>query len=162
MSTNDDFWLDLLESGELQAMPDGTVYRRSTNRYLRGSKGRYRKFEYRDSEGRTRYTSVHRIIALAEHGPLPEGHTVNHIDGDRENNRPENLEVGPHSENIKHSFAMGLQPPIPKGEKHWLAKLTDEQVGMIRSSTKGCRALGRELGVSYSLISAIRLGNRRT
>ena len=47
--------------------------------------------------------SVHRLVAFMFHGPPPtREHVVNHIDGNRINNRMQNLEYVTHSENRLH------------------------------------------------------------
>lgn len=56
---------------------------------------------------------VHVLIALAFHG-VPEGYgnpliTVNHKDGDKHNNREDNLEWNTRSENIIHAYKNGLR-----------------------------------------------------
>lgn len=47
------------------------------------------------------------LVAHAFIGPRPEGHQVDHIDGDRFNDYFENLRYLTQSDNIKHSYAMG-------------------------------------------------------
>ncbi len=47
---------------------------------------------------------VHRLVLEAFRGGCPVGKECNHIDGDKANNRIENLEWVTHSENILHAF----------------------------------------------------------
>lgn len=52
---------------------------------------------------------VHRLVAAYQYGgEIPPDLHVNHIDGDTENNAPENLEVTTHHENAKHAQVCGL------------------------------------------------------
>ena len=69
---------------------------------------------------------VHRLVALAFiPNPIEKPH-VNHIDGDKTNNRVSNLEWVTIQENHHHARAAGMYPP------GWNAKLTNEQVMEIR------------------------------
>ena len=52
-----------------------------------------------DREGERRY--VHRGCWEAHHGSIPSGHIVHHIDGDRLDNRIENLACMPHGEHTR-------------------------------------------------------------
>lgn len=79
--------------------------------------------------GRRRCT--HLLIAATFIGPKPAGMEVNHIDGDKLNNRPSNLEYVTRSENMKHCFRVGLGNP-PHGETHHRAKLSDASVARLR------------------------------
>ena len=73
---------------------------------------------------------LHRLVALAFCPGYVEGLTVNHIDGNRLNNRPENLEWVSLARNTQHQWEIGLVDL--RGEKSPLAKLTSKQVVYIR------------------------------
>lgn len=94
----------------------------------------YRKGYYKQqfsSCGGTREpyrTFLHRIIFLTFHGPIPPGLTVNHIDGNKANNRPENLELATHRQQADHARRMGLRRDM-NGKPH---HLTPDDVREIR------------------------------
>lgn len=53
--------------------------------------------------GRQEY--IHRLVAMAWIGDIPQGWEVNHLDFDRHNNRLENLEIVTPSMNARHAAA---------------------------------------------------------
>ena len=57
--------------------------------------------------GKTVYR-VHQLVAWAWIGPQPVGTVVNHIDGNKLNNTPANLEYITNPENVKHAYRTGL------------------------------------------------------
>lgn len=69
--------------------------------------------------------SVHRLMGEAFLG-LVHGLQVNHIDGDKENNRLENLEIVTASENLKHAVhGLGFKPPALTGAENPNARPVD-------------------------------------
>lgn len=73
----------------------------------------------------------HRLAAIA-FIPNPENkETVNHIDGDKNNNNISNLEWCTMSENVKHAWRTGLSKP-KFGNKANNRKLTEKQVSEIK------------------------------
>lgn len=72
---------------------------------------------------------VHRLIALAFLGPRPEGMVINHLDGDKRNNRAVNLEYTSPQANALHATrTLGKN----RGELHGRAKLNPETVNEVR------------------------------
>lgn len=86
---------------------------------------------------------VHRLVAESFINK-EEGKTlINHKDGDKCNNRAENLEWCTNSENMKHAFKSGLKQPsnpnkngLMQGESHSRSKLTERDVLFIRKNAK--------------------------
>lgn len=85
---------------------------------------------------------------------------VNHKNGIKTDNRPENLEWCTRSENSQHSFDTGLQKP-KIGILNGMAKLTWEQVRYIREQKRiggkywGRERIAKELGISSAHVKDI-------
>jgi len=87
---------------------------------------------------------VHRLVAAAFIGPIPDGMQVNHINGVRHDNRVANLEIVTCAENVRHSFQVlgrkGVNTRPLFGSGHHHASLTEAEVKMIRFLySKGAR-----------------------
>ena len=113
---------------------------------------------------------VHRAICEAWFGPIPDGMVVNHKDADKRNNRPDNLEVVTHAQNMQHSVSLGLHASgarngahtMPerrrRGSENGSSKLTEADVIEIRAARErgvSLSALARQFGVDKSLIGQI-------
>lgn len=126
--------------------------------------GRRRDFilsQYEDEDGylrvsigrgtKNRMSGVHRIVCSSFHdNPEIKPH-VNHKDGNKKNNLPNNVEWATNSENQKHAYDTGL-----KADCH--AILNREQVVEISKSKKSLKTLSLEYGVTISAISLVKRG----
>lgn len=66
------------------------------------------KCGYRRFKLHSKHVLAHHIVAEHFLGPRPKDLTVNHIDGKKLNNHPDNLEYITRAENIKHAIENGL------------------------------------------------------
>lgn len=68
----------------------------------------YLRFSYRLGGRKTKTSTIHRVVAECL-VPNPEDKpTVNHKDGNKTNNHPDNLEWATFSENTQHAYDTGL------------------------------------------------------
>lgn len=82
-------------------------------------------------EGKGTKGSVHRLVLTAFSGECPKGYQCNHIDGNKLNNRIDNLEWVTPSENQRHKYdILGYSRPI--GSKNPQSKLTEAKVKEIK------------------------------
>lgn len=98
---------------------------------------------------------VHRALYEAHHGPQP-GLDIDHLCRNRRCVRLDHLEAVTRQENIRRRDAAGT---TARGTRHGAAKLTDDDVMLIRlmysTGDYSQRVLAREFGVHQTLISQI-------
>lgn len=106
---------------------------------------------------------AHRLVWQHFFGDIPAGHQVNHLNGIKNDNRPENLQTATASENLKRAHEGGLLDQ--SGEKNPAAKLSNREVAQIRLAyAQGgytMEQLGERFGVSYQTVSKLVRGERR-
>ena len=135
----------------LQVSTEGRVITRNKGMQLGDLSGGY----YRVNRN-YRIWLVHRLVAET-FIPNPEGKPqVNHKNGNKHDNRVENLEWVTNGENQQHAYDTGLKQGL-KGELHGQNKLTGASVREIRQNTHGLsqRALAAKYGVSRRAIRCV-------
>lgn len=165
-----DNWIkDALRKKYLIVQDDGTIYRcakADENGVLLSTDYRIVKTRIHKASGRvyfnltwrgyTKSVLVNRVVAWAFH-PNPNNlEQVNHISGDKADNSAKNLEWSSGSENEKHAHRTGLKSG--RGSANSNAKLTANDVILIRASEKSAQEIANEYGVGRSTIVNIRSG----
>lgn len=97
------------------------------------------------------YTSVHRLVMLAFKGPCPKGKEVNHIDGNKSNNKLSNLEYVTKKENARNALDRNA---YKRGQDHYRNKLTRNQAKEIRRGYKQGDKTMAELALIFNCSKA--------
>jgi hypothetical protein len=106
-------------------------------------------------------------------GPRQQNHETNHLDGNKKNNRLENLEYCTVLENHRHASRTGLAAfgdrngsrkypeRLPRGQDNFMTKLKDAEVLEIRQLLKSGlpqAEIGRRFKIAQSVICRINTG----
>ncbi|MFY3302594.1 NUMOD4 motif-containing HNH endonuclease [Achromobacter xylosoxidans] len=183
-TTQQPIWRDVVGFEEFfQVSNTGEIYSKRSERVLKQATSRagYRLLTTRLAGKKSKAVCfrVHRLVAAAFlPPPSPEivaacaaqgfgAVLVRHLDGDKTNNRPENLAWGTYKDNsmdFMRSAAFGPYCRRRSGAKAPSAKLTDSQVAEIRaryrrgSRLHGARAIAKELGLSHTNVAKVARG----
>lgn len=92
----------------------------------------------------------HRIVYIHQFGDIPDGMFINHIDGNRSNNRLSNLEAVTPSENALHAFNV-IKTKKSYGENNPHAKLTEAEVRTIYWEHWGMKLSYKRIAERYGI-----------
>lgn len=150
---------DILPEGYYFNLPLGTgVHSGVSGRELKGYIGENGYLYFTFSDGTRQY--FHRLICRAVYGPS-NGRVVNHKDGDKLNNHPDNLEWCSHSENLKHSHSSLSRKKIDP-YNHPNRTLSDKDILEIFHSAEPQRIIAERYGTSARTVFNIRKGIRHS
>jgi hypothetical protein len=114
------------ERASLKPIPEQRAEHRTPQGYL----------QIRMMIGGTRYhTGAHRVVYMALIGEIPHGWTINHKNGIKDDNRPDNLESVTYSQNSTHAVRVLKvgKAANQDGEQNNRHKLTAPEVADIRA-----------------------------
>jgi hypothetical protein len=97
--------------------------------------------------------NVHALVAEKFLGPRPTGYQINHKNGIKTDNRPENLEYVTRSENQEHSARLGLR-------RYRLDPEKVREIRAIYATGVGSTTIARQYGVDESTCADVCLGRR--
>lgn len=115
--------------------PTGDLYKKSQMLRQNITPKGYRRLQLQDGD-RRKNAMVHRLVAEAFVPNPDDKPIINHIDGNKVNNRVENLEWATHSENVIHAYENELRAPAVK------YVVTCEELGI---TTLGCAKMEEKL-----------------
>ena len=133
---------------------DGKIYSLRKNRYLKPKENwdGYLRIQIWD-KGKCSFVAIHRLVAQ-EYIPNPENKPfVNHINGNKQDNRVENLEWCTQKENIQHAFRTGLSHKQEYNTsplcKEILVYFPDDTQAIFPSTME----IERRLNITHSIVS---------
>lgn len=164
-------WRTIVDNDAYEISSIGRVRRAATHtrsnialiRKLQTTKGRLAyKFVILSRNCKYKSFQVHRLVAIAFHGPPPSPrHIVAHNNGNPTDNRVDNLRWATHAENTADRRLHGTHQD---GEQNPNAKLTDIQVRLVRAKAAfgdTHAGIGRLFGVADVHVHALVIGKLR-
>lgn len=101
----------------------------------------YLRVSIPNNDGIIKDQLIHRLVAKAFCSGEKDGFDVNHIDGNKSNNRADNLEWCTRSHNLKHGYRIGLRSSPQNRCKSVRIIETEETFPSVRECARslGCR-----------------------
>lgn len=176
---NEEFVYQAVLSGDLEILPDGTIWRlrkRGWDRWKKIAVSRPCKrvraehdtgdyFQIRIMVDKVRvYAVAHRLVWRHFKGPIPQGLTINHKDGKKKRNVPANLELATYAEQQIHAVrVLKVGHACNQScEKNSMTKLLPDQVTEIRrrrAAGEKLLAIAVDFGIAFQTVSKIARGD---
>jgi len=146
--------------GRVKTLPRVVTCRNGARKPVRESVGfgsRNKALGYMTFHLGARNRYVHQLVLEAFVGPRPSRHEACHCNGDRSDNRLENLRWDTPQANQMDRAKHGTSN---SGERCGTSKLTAEQARHILRSTERTSVLAKMFGVAPQTISGVRCGHK--
>jgi len=141
------FFMGLVRLGYFSIEKDGTIWRLlRRNKYggytdtKTNISKQYKKgyvivvFQFNRGKGKKPIQTTckaHRMVYTYFKGEIPKGLTINHIDGNRSNNKPENLEIATYKYQIEHAtYILGTRLFIE--HRNPMSKMTEDDYKILK------------------------------
>jgi hypothetical protein len=160
IAINDIFIEHLIHDPRYEIRANGTVWTTICRTGKQSLTGTWRQLAFVVSDSghlsikyRRKHLCIHRVIYRKFLGPLREDYAVNHIDGEKRNNTPQNLELITHSENMLHCWRVLGHVPMKPRKK--IDQETAEQMRIEYSAGATNRELRQKYGLAKATVSYI-------
>ena len=133
---------------------EGLVFSSKTNKFLKFSYDQqgYQRVGLYIGNYKTKTIKVHRLVAETFIDNIENKKDVNHLDGNKANNKISNLEWCTRSENIKHAFKNGLSK-ISENQKNRFIQMTKSQIGANNPAAR--KLINTETGEIFDTIKKV-------
>ena len=163
--SNDLWFVDLVQRGQLSVSKNGVVLNTKTNRIIGATgSGGYPKISMQDPvTKKIRSMQIHRLVWIVYKGKVPKNKILNHKDGVKTNSKLSNLELVTESENVRHALQNGLTRVL-KGEERSNSAFSDALVVKLRKKfalARGkltARSGAKKFGVSNAAFTMMLTG----
>lgn len=140
----------------------GRVFRSTNDGFVMCAIKHQKGYEYCSVKvsGKWKWLRTNRIVCQTFHGnPSNPDLMARHLDDDKSNNKPDNLAWGTAQDNVDDAKRNGKRNRPPTGERHGMAKLSDNDVIdikiLIGLGARGCD-IADAFGVCRSRITQIK------
>ena len=179
---NEEFVYQAVVSGDLEILADGSVWRvrkrgwdrwkkQAVSRKCKRVRAEHDQGDYLQVrvmvDGVRVYALAHRLVFRHFKGPIPVGLTVNHEDGKKKRNHPDNLTLANYSEQQIHATRILKVGHAcnQNGMKNSMARIMEEEVQQIRERRENGESLSSialDYGIAFQTVSKIARGERRS
>ena len=146
----------LIKDSPYKIFKDGTVINNKTSKIVKHRKSWDYLYVGLSIKGKPKSIYLHKLLATYFIKNISDKSVVNHINGDKLDNRLSNLEWVTRSEDGRHAYKLELQDK--KGEKHHFSRLKDKDIVEIRRLYRSGQKqykIAKQFGVGQGNISRI-------